>query len=77
MTDLTKDQAEIQNLKSRILDTQDALHQTQQQAHELSGALTAIAQIVGILPDENGNVSLETIVEAVRGLIPSEKIETE
>ena len=77
MTDQTKELLEqITQLKSRVLDTQDASVQAQSQAQaqikELSDALQSIAQLLGLSPDESGNLSLEAIVNSVADSLKSE-----
>lgn len=77
MSDLTKElQEQIQVLKSRILDTQDALQQKAQSEQELASALTEIATILGI-EGNNGQIHLSTIVDSVKELLVSKEFETE
>ena len=77
MSDLTKElQERIQVLKSRILDTQDALQQKAQSEQELASALTEIATILGI-EGNNGQIHLSTIVDSVKELLVSKEFETE
>ena len=77
MSDLTKElQEQIQVLKSRILDTQDALQQKAQSEQELASALTEIATILGI-EGNNGQIHLSTIVDSVKELLVSQEFETE
>lgn len=66
-TQLTAEQLETQvkDLKSRILDTQDALHQAQEQSKELIGVLSALAEAMQLTADENGQVHLADLVKAV------------
>lgn len=79
MTNQTQQTAEqiIAGLKSRILDTQDAVQQIQAQNQELIQTLTKISQLVGAVPDEQGQVSLDALVGAVEKLVEPKEIESE
>lgn len=66
-TQLTVEQQlelQVKDLKSRILDTQDALQQKVASEKELAAALTEIVSIVG-LQSETGQVQLVDVVDAV------------
>ena len=72
MSELTIEQRQelqIQNLKSRILDTQDALTQAQGQTKELADVLTSIVQAIELPASENGQVQLADIVSAVEAIV--------
>ena len=72
MSELTNEQRQelqIQNLKSRILDTQDALTQAQAQTKELADVLTSIVQAIELPAPENGQVQLADIVSAVEAIV--------
>lgn len=58
-------QAEIVALKSRILDTQDAAAQAQQESRILQDALGKIAARLGITGDQ---IQIEDLIEAVPDL---------
>ena len=58
-------QAEIVALKSRILDTQDAAAQAQQESRILQDALSKIAARLGITGDQ---IQIEDLVAAVPDL---------
>ena len=60
--------SEIIRLKSRILDTQDAVEQHKQISEEFRQALGQIATVLGF---EGNNIQLNEIVEAVQKLIPA------
>ena len=60
-------QSEIVLLKSRILDTQDAVAQAQQESRILQEALAKICRAVGI---EGEQIKIDDIVDAVNALIP-------
>lgn len=57
---------EVIELKAKMFDLIESNQMLGSQAQELSGALQAIATIVGVVPDETGNVQLTDIVEAVQ-----------
>lgn len=59
--------AEVVNLKSRILDTQDQAAAFAQESKVLQNTLAQIAQVVGI---QGESVQLEDIVKAVQALVP-------
>lgn len=72
MSELTNEQRQelqIQNLKSRILDTQDALTQAQAQTKELADVLTSIVQAIELPASENDQVQLADIVSAVEAIV--------
>ena len=58
-------QSEIVILKSRILDTQDAAAQAQQESRILQDALSKIAARLGITGDQ---IQIEDLIEAVPDL---------
>lgn len=58
-------QSEIVVLKSRILDTQDAAAQAQQESRILQDALSKIAARLGITGDQ---IQIEDLIEAVPDL---------
>lgn len=66
----TEQQLEIQvkDLKSRILDTQDALQRTQGQAQELVNALTEIVQALELQPNESGQVQVADVIAGVKAM---------
>ena len=66
----TEQQLEIQvkDLKSRILDTQDALQRTQGQAQELVNALTEIVQTLELQPNESGQVQVADVIAGVKAM---------
>ena len=73
MTQLTAEQQlteQVKDLKSRILDTQDALVQSRQSEQELATALTEIAKAIN-LSSETGEIQLIDVVEAVKALVPT------
>lgn len=61
-------QDQVKDLKSRILDTQDAFQQKAESEKELAGALTEIVKIVG-LQSETGQIALVDVVRAVQELV--------
>ena len=67
----TEQQLEIQvkDLKSRILDTQDALQQTQGQSQELVNALTEIVQTLELQPNESGQVQVADVIAGVKAMV--------
>ena len=67
----TEQQLEIQvkDLKSRILDTQDALQQTQGQAQELVNALTEIVQTLELQSNESGQVQVADVIAGVKAMV--------
>lgn len=72
MSELTNEQRQelqIQNLKSRILDTQDALTQAQAQTKELADTLTDIVQVIELPATENGQVNLADIVATIGAIV--------
>lgn len=82
-TQLTVEQQlelQVKDLKSRILDTQDALQQKVTSEKELAAALTEIVSIVG-LQSETGQVQLVDVVDAVvelkKRLVEVESVEIE
>lgn len=60
-------QSEIVLLKSRILDTQDAVAQAQQESRILQEALGKICHAVGI---EGEQIKIDDIIDAVNALVP-------
>ena len=67
----TEQQLEIQvkDLKTRILDTQDALQRTQGQAQELVNALTEIVQTLELQPNESGQVQVADVIAGVKAMV--------
>lgn len=71
-TQLTAEQkleTQVKDLKSRILDTQDALTQAQAQGRELIGVLSELAQVVGLTGNAEGQIQLVDLVETVKVLV--------
>ena len=71
-TQLTAEQkleTQVKDLKSRILDTQDALTQAQAQGQELIGVLSELAQVVGLTGNAEGQIQLADLVETVKVLV--------
>lgn len=71
MTQLTNEQQleiTVKDLKSRILDTQDALTSAQAQGQELVKVLTTIAETIELAGDAEGKIQLEDLVTAVTEL---------
>lgn len=60
-------------LKSRLFDQGEELNSIKLTAQNMSEALQAIVTDLGIQPDENGNVTLTDIVEAVKALIKTDE----
>lgn len=60
-------------LKSRLFDQGEELNSIKATAQTMSEALQAIVTDLGMQPDENGNVTLTDIVEAVKALIKTEE----
>lgn len=60
-------------LKSRLFDQGEELNSIKATAQNMSEALQAIVTDLGIQPDENGNVTLTDIVEAVKALIKTDE----
>lgn len=71
---MTEQIQELQNqvvqLKSRILDATDAANSLQTQVQELSSALQAISELVGLRPNEQGTLALQDIIDGVKAVIP-------
>ena len=71
-TQLTAEQkleTQVKDLKSRILDTQDALTQAQAQGQELIGVLSELVQVVGLTGNAEGQIQLADLVETVKVLV--------
>lgn len=67
----------INGLKIRIFDMSEELTLSRKVGNEYRSTLNKIVGIVGLTPDENGNVSFEDIVKAVRDLVPQEDVAVE
>ncbi|AWY10279.1 tail fiber chaperone [Acinetobacter phage vB_AbaM_Konradin] len=65
MTDVNQTLLET---KAKLLDAIEANQALHQHNQQLSQTLQSIAQILGLQPDETGNLELDTIVQAVAGL---------
>lgn len=76
MTTQTNEQI-IVELKSRILDTQDVANKLQSQNQELSQCLIKIAEIVHAPTDENGNIQLLDLIEAVKSVYESTLVDSD
>lgn len=62
MTDLNQSLLET---KAKLLDAIEANQNVAMHNQQLSGALQRIAEILGLTPDETGNLELDTIIQAV------------
>lgn len=58
--------------KAKLLDAIEANQAMHQHNQQLSQALQSISQLLGLQPDETGNLELETIVAAVADLVPTD-----
>ncbi|QPB08879.1 hypothetical protein CPT_Metamorpho_127 [Klebsiella phage Metamorpho] len=61
-------QVQVDTLKVRIFDLSETLSQVEASRTQYGEALSAIAEAVGLTANEQGAVSLEDIVGAVRAL---------
>ncbi|EQA7786711.1 hypothetical protein ACX818_001297 [Acinetobacter baumannii] len=62
MTDLNQSLLET---KAKLLDAIEANQNVAMHNQQLSGALQRIAEILGLTPDETGNLELDAIIQAV------------
>jgi archaellum component FlaC len=63
---LAEKAAEITNLKAQVYDLSSALQNSNSNVNSLQEALSSIATKVGITPDEQGQIEISKIVDAVR-----------
>ena len=59
-------QTQVDTLKIRVFDLSETLSQVEASRAQYGEALSAIAEAVGLTANEQGTVSLEDIVKAVR-----------
>lgn len=63
----------INVLKVRLFDTQEKAAFLEGQLKDRERVLMELVRILGIQPDENGTVSLDSIVEEVKALLPKDE----
>ena len=66
---------EVIELKAKMFDLMEQANDVNLQNQQFAQALQAIAQLVGVTPDEQGQVQIETIVSSVQALVPAEEVE--
>lgn len=66
MTEQEQLQTQIQSLKIRLFDAGEQLQNAAATIQELQGALGQIAQLTGVTADEQGQITIQSIIEAVR-----------
>lgn len=73
---IQKFEAEITALKSRLFDAGESNAQAQQIIKNLTSGFQAIVETLGLTGDEKGIIEVQTVVDAVKALIP-EQLELE
>lgn len=68
-------QAQVQNLKIRLFDTSEQLSQYEAHSKQLSEALSQISGLVNVKPNQSGEVTLASIVDAVKALVAEPEAE--
>lgn len=66
-------ETELLKLKSRVLDLQDAIVQEQNINKQFSEVLGEAARLLKLQPDETGQITLESFIEAVKAVAPQEE----
>lgn len=64
---------EVIELKAKMFDLMEQANGVNLQNQQFAQALQAIAQLVGVTPDEQGQVQIESIVSGVQALVPAEE----
>lgn len=64
---------EVIELKAKMFDLMEQANGVNLQNQQFAQALQAIAQLVGVTPDEQGQVQIESIVAGVQALVPAEE----
>ncbi|ADI96392.1 gp57A chaperone for tail fiber formation [Acinetobacter phage Ac42] len=68
----------ITGLKARMFDIQEQFNQTNQAAQQIQAALGEVAHIIGLTPNERGEIALEDVIAGVKALVtPVEQVEAE
>lgn len=68
MTEQEQLQTQIQSLKIRLFDAGEQLQNAAATVQELQGALGQIAQLSGVAADEQGQITIQSIIDAVKAL---------